>query len=92
MFLFAQFQSQLQGRVPSPRNQLPFCSPDNKKRKNLLLETSLFCSLICIYVKDPEHFKRKTLATDIEHRVHTFNLRVNYLLIFQSAHMDIFIY
>lgn len=45
-----------------------------------------------LYIKDPERFKRKTLATDIEHRVHTFHLRVNYLLIFQSAHMDIFIY
>lgn len=47
----------------------------------------LFCSLTSIYVKAPEGFKgleKDNDYTDIEQRVSTSNLRVNYNLMFAT--------
>lgn len=80
MLLFAQVQSQLQGKVPSPRNQLPFCSPNKKYAAQNM---ALFCPLTyCIFMWKPQRVSFFYKDTDVEQRVSTFNLRVNYLLIF----------
>ncbi len=72
MSLLAQFQSQLQGRVPSPRNQLPFCSPNKEYGPQ---NTALFCCLTYFYVIASQGVEvYKCLEKDTKYRVSISNL------------------